>query len=90
MPVEVRVPSVLQKVTQGEKLLCYDSGTVSELLAAIDTDYPGFREQLIENGELRRFVNIFLNDEDIRFLGKLDTPVADGDSIAILPALAGG
>ena len=90
MSVEVRVPSVLHKVTQGEKLLRYDSATVRELLAAIDKDYPGFADQLMENGELRRFVNIFLNDEDIRFLAQLDTPVADGDAIAILPALAGG
>lgn len=90
MPIEVRVPSVLQNVTQGQKVLHYESPTVRDLLTDIDRDYPGFRDQLVEDGELRRFVNIFLNDEDIRFLGQLDTPIADGDAIAILPALAGG
>ena len=90
MSLEVRVPSVLQNVTQGQKVLRYESPTVRDLLADIDKDYPGFRDQLMEDGELRRFVNIFLNDEDIRFLEQLDTPIADGDSIAILPALAGG
>ncbi len=90
MPVEVRIPSVLQKLTGGQRRLQYEGATVDELLDAIDGDYSGFRDQLVENGELRRFVNIFLNDEDVRFLQQLKTPLKDGDTIAILPALAGG
>ena len=90
MAVEVRVPSILQKFTDGQKTLRYESSTVGRLLETIDADYPGFRDQLVEHGELRRFVNIFRNDEDIRFLDKMDTAVEDGDVLAILPALAGG
>ena len=90
MPVEVRIPSVLQKLTGGQRRLQYEGATVDELLDAIDGDYSGFRDQLVENGELRRFVNIFLNDEDVRFLQQLKTPLKDGDTVAILPALAGG
>ncbi len=90
MPVEVRIPSVLQKLTGGQRRLQYEGATVDELLDAIDGDYSGFRDQLVENGELRRFVNIFLNDEDVRFLQQLKTPLKGGDTIAILPALAGG
>jgi len=90
MVVEIRVPSIMQKLTDGQKILRYEGGTVGALLKTIDADYPGFRDQLVENGEMRRFVNIFRNDEDIRFLDKMDTAVEDGDVLAILPALAGG
>ena len=91
MPVEVQVPSMLRKYTGGQRLLRRNkSTTVRDLIDAIERDYPGLRDQLLEQGELRRFVNIFCNDEDIRFLAQLDTPLHDGDVIAILPALAGG
>ncbi len=90
MSVEVRVPSILQKYTEGQKILLYEGDTVAILLGNIDTDFPGFRDQIMEDGALRRFVNIFLNDEDIRFLGQIDTPLRDGDVVSILPALAGG
>ena len=90
MAVEVRVPSIMQKLTGGQKILRYEGGTVGGLLKTIDADYPGFRDQIVEDGEMRRFVNIFRNDEDIRFLEQMDTTVADGDVLAILPALAGG
>ena len=90
MAVDVRVPSLLQKFSGGQKVLTYESETVGDLLLRIDQDYPGFRAQLVEDGELRRFVNIFLNDEDIRFLKQMNTPLQDGDVVAILPALAGG
>ena len=95
MAVEVRVPSILLKFTEGQKTLSYDGdsaagSTVGGLLQTIDAEYPGFRDQLVEDGELRRFVNIFRNDEDIRFLEKMDTSLEDGDVLAILPALAGG
>ncbi len=90
MSVEVRVPSMLQKFTDGQKLVQLESHNVGQLLDSLERSYPGIGDQLMEQGELRRFVNIFLNDEDIRFLDGLDTALNDGDVLAILPALAGG
>ena len=90
MSVEVRVPSVLQRFTDGQRVLTYDGGTVDALIRSIDNDFPGFRDQIVEDDEMRRFVNIFLNDEDIRFLEQMNTTISDGDVLAILPALAGG
>ena len=90
MAIEVRVPSLMQKHTQGQKVLRYEAQTIGSLLSTIDGDYPGFRAQIVEDGAIRRFVNIFLNDEDIRFLNAMETPLHDGDVVAILPALAGG
>ena len=89
MAVEVKVTSVLQKVT-GAKVVHGDGGTVGEVLSDLDTKYPGFKQQIMQGGSLHRFVNIYLNDEDIRYLNQLNTPLKDGDSISILPALAGG
>lgn len=89
MAVEVKVTSVLQKVT-GAKVVEGAGGTVGELLSDLDGRYPGFKQQIMQDGSLHRFVNIYLNDEDIRYLDQLETPVKDGDSISILPALAGG
>jgi MoaD family protein len=89
MAIDVKVTSVLQKLT-GAKVVQGDGGTVGELLSDLDGKYPGFKNQIMQNGNLHRFVNIYLNDEDIRYLDKLNTPVKDGDSISILPALAGG
>jgi MoaD family protein len=89
MAVDVKVTSVLQKVT-GAKLVQGEGGTVGELLADLDGRYPGFKQQIMQNGSLHRFVNIYLNDEDIRYLQQLDTRVKDGDTVSILPALAGG
>jgi MoaD family protein len=89
MAVEVKVTSVLQKLT-GAKSVQSNGATVGELIANLDARYPGFRDQIMQNGSLHRFVNIYLNDEDIRYLNQLDTALKDGDSISILPALAGG
>lgn len=89
MAVDVKVTSVLQKVT-GAKVVQGDGGTVGELLANLDGKYPGFKSQIMQDGSLHRFVNIYLNDEDIRYLDQLDTAVKDGDTVSILPALAGG
>ncbi len=89
MTVEVKVTSVLQKVT-GAKVVHGEGGTVGELLRDLDAKYPGFEQQIMQDGHLHRFVNIYLNDEDIRYLDQLDTRVKEGDSISILPALAGG
>jgi len=89
MAVEVKVTSVLQKVT-GAKVVHGDGGTVGEVLSDLDAKYPGFKQQIVQGGSLHRFVNIYLNDEDIRYLDQLNTRLKDGDSISILPALAGG
>ena len=64
--------------------------TLDELFVDLDSRHPGLRERLVENGQLRRFVNVYLNDEDVRFLGGLETALADGDDVTILPAVAGG
>ncbi len=90
MPVEVRVTSVLQRVL-GAKSVETEGSTIGEVLERINAQYPGFREQItMEDGSLHRFVNIYVNDEDIRFMQQLETPVESGDVVSILPALAGG
>ncbi len=91
MTVEVQIPAVLKKLTGGAKSVKGDGHTVRELLENLDREYPGIRQQLTgEDGQLHRFVNIYLNDEDIRFLQQMETPLQDGDVISILPAIAGG
>ncbi|MHB8377111.1 MAG: MoaD family protein [Dehalococcoidia bacterium] len=89
MAIDVKVTSVLQKVT-GAKVVHGEGGTVGELLSDLDVRYPGFKHQIMQDGSLHRFVNIYLNDEDIRYLDQLNTRLRDGDTISILPALAGG
>ena len=90
MNIEVRVTSVLQRVT-GAKSIEGAGTTVGELLNDVNARFPGFKEQITtEDGSLHRFVNIYINDEDIRYLQSLDTPVKEGDVLSILPALAGG
>lgn len=90
MTVDVRVTANLQKMVGGERSVQGQGSTVRELLDDLEGRYPGFKGQLVTDGEIHRFVNIYLNDEDIRFLKKLDTPINDGDTLSILPALAGG
>ncbi len=91
MAVEVRVTAVLQRVTGGAKSVQAEGATVGQLLGDLDRSFPGFLAQVMEQeGKLHRFVNIYLNDEDIRYLSQLDTPVQQGDVVSILPALAGG
>ncbi len=90
MTVEVRVTSTLQNLV-GEKAVQGQGATVGELLEDLDARYPGFKAQISgDDGQLHRFVNVYLNDEDIRYLQALDTPVKQGDIVSILPALAGG
>ena len=91
MAVEVRIPTILRKYTGGEKAVTADGETVRELVADLDRRYPGISSQLLNgDGGLHRFVNVYVNDEDVRFLGGLDAKVEEGDVVAILPAVAGG
>jgi molybdopterin synthase sulfur carrier subunit len=91
MAVTVRIPTPLRTLTRNEKEVQIAATSVSELLAGLEQAHPGFRERLLdESGKLRRFVNIFVNDEDIRFLQNLDTKLKDGDQVSIVPAIAGG
>lgn len=89
--IQVRVTAVLQKLTGGEKSVEASGGTIGAILEDIDQRYPGFRAQMFDDdGKLYRFVNVYLNDEDIRYLGGTEAPVKPGDRLDILPALAGG
>jgi len=91
MAVKVRVPGPLRRLTSGESVVEVQGGTVAEVLNALESQYPGFRERIYDDqGKLRQFVNIYKNDEDIRFGSGLDTPVAEGDDLSIVPAVAGG
>ena len=90
MTVEVRITANLQKFVGGERSLRSEGSSVRELLDDLDSRYPGFKSELVTDGRLHRFVNIYLNDEDIRFLDQLDTRLSEGDTLSILPALAGG
>jgi molybdopterin synthase sulfur carrier subunit len=91
MAVQVRVTAVLQRLVGGEKAVAGEGETVGQLIEDLNKRYPGFKEQVLtESGDQQRFVNIYLNDEDIRFLSQLNTPVTKDDVISILPALAGG
>jgi molybdopterin synthase sulfur carrier subunit len=87
----VRVPSMLRPAVGGERIVAADGATLRELIDNVDRRHPGFAGQLLEaTGDQRRFVNIYVNDEDVRYLNGLETPVSEGDVISILPAVAGG
>jgi MoaD family protein len=90
MAVQVSIPTILRSYTDGAKRVEAEGGTLRELISDLDQRHPGIGDRLIENGELRRFVNVYLNDEDVRFTGGLTTPLADGDAVTVLPAVAGG
>jgi MoaD family protein len=91
MSVEVRVPSVLRKHTGGARVVQSQAGTVSTVIEDLERQVPGLKRELMtEEGQMRQFVNVYVNDEDIRYLDRLNTSVADGDQVAILPAVAGG
>ncbi len=91
MAVEVRVPAILQSAVGGQKVIKVEGRTVGEILDRLEQQFPGIKKLLLdENGEIRRHINIYLNDEDVRFLQRLNTPTRDGDVLSILPALAGG
>ncbi|MCS7083846.1 MAG: MoaD/ThiS family protein [Aquificaceae bacterium] len=89
--VNVRVPTPLRRITNGLGEVQVNAANVREAIEELEKQFSGMRERLIdENGELRRFVNLYLNDEDIRFLQGLDTPLKPGDTLSIVPAIAGG
>ena len=91
MPVTVRIPTPLQRVTNGQGEVQCSGATVAELLADLEQQHPGVKERICdEQGKVRRFVNIFVNEEDVRFLQCDQTPVKDGDDVSIIPAIAGG
>ncbi|MEU3775486.1 MoaD/ThiS family protein [Streptomyces sp. NPDC032472] len=90
MAIEVRIPTILRTYTDGEKAVSGEGTTLSELFADLETRHKGIEERIVDGGKLRRFVNVYLNDEDVRFLDGIATPVKDGDSVTILPAVAGG
>jgi len=89
--VQVRIPTVFRKFTDGLSTVELDAGTIGDLVSQLDSRYPGMKEQMLTGeGQLHRFVNVYVNDEDARYLDKLETKVADGDTVSILPSVAGG
>ena len=91
MPVTVLIPTPLQKLTNGNAEVKADGSTVGEIVSALEAQFPGIKDRLCDDsGKLRRFVNVYVNNEDIRFEQNVETPVKDGDELSIIPAIAGG
>ena len=90
MAIEVRIPTILRTYTGGEKAVEGSGATVGDLIADLDVRHPGLQGRIVDEKGLRRFVNVYLNDEDIRYLDNLNTAVKDGDELSIIPAVAGG
>jgi sulfur-carrier protein len=91
MPANVRIPTPLRKLTNNEELVEVQPGTVGSAIGELQRRFPGIKERLLdETGAVRRFVNVYVNEEDIRFLQNQDTPLKDGDELSIIPAIAGG
>ncbi|WP_028950182.1 MoaD/ThiS family protein [Sulfurihydrogenibium subterraneum] len=91
MAITVRIPTALRRITQGQGEVTVEASSIAQLIDALEKEFPGIKERLVdENGEIRKFVNFFVNDEDIRFSQGKDTPLKDGDVVAIIPAIAGG
>jgi len=90
MAIEVRIPTILRTYTGGEKAVEASGSTLSELIDDLESNHPGIKDRLIEGEDLRRFVNLYVNDEDVRFTGGLGTELSDGDQVVVLPAVAGG
>ena len=90
MAIEVRIPTILRNYIDGEKAVIADGASLSALIDDLDANHPGIKHRLIENGDLRRFVNVYVNDEDVRFIGGLEAELSDGDQVVVLPAVAGG
>ena len=90
MAIEVRIPTILRSYTGGAKAVEGSGATLDELLNNLNAAHGGLRDRLVDGEKLRRFVNVYLTDEDVRVLGGLETPVKDGDTVTVLPAVAGG
>ena len=91
MPISVRIPTPLRKFTGGAESVTASGATVAAVVQDVEGRHPGLKERICDDaGKVRRFVNVYVNGEDIRFLSSLDTPVKDGDEISIVPAIAGG
>ncbi len=90
MSVKVQIPTPMRQHTQGQTTVEVNGSTVQAVLADLTAQYPALASRLFDQGQLRRFINLFVNDEDIRYLANLETPVKDGDELAIIPAVAGG
>jgi molybdopterin converting factor small subunit len=88
--IEVRIPTILRTYTAGEKSVSGSGTTLAALIDDLEANHSGIKDRLLDNGDLRRFVNIYVNDEDVRFLGGLEAPLKDGDQVVVLPAVAGG
>ena len=90
MAVEVRIPTILRTYTRDQKAVPAEGATLAAVIDDLEANHPGIRDRLIEDSSLRRFVNVYVNDEDVRFLGGLGAEVSDGDQVVVLPAVAGG
>jgi sulfur-carrier protein len=91
MTIQVRIPVQLRALTKGEEVVTASGRSVSEIIEDIESKYPGVKDRICEtDGKVRRFVNIFVNEEDIRFLDNLQTPISENDEVSIIPAIAGG
>jgi molybdopterin synthase sulfur carrier subunit len=91
MPIKIRIPTPLRKLTHDEEIVQVVAPTVGGAIAELQTRFPGIRERLLDDaGAVRRFVNIYVNEEDIRFLQNQETPLKEGDEVSIIPAIAGG
>ncbi|MEI8257857.1 MAG: MoaD/ThiS family protein [Deltaproteobacteria bacterium] len=90
MAISVRIPTPLRSLTQGKDEVQADGGNVGEVIAHLETQFPGLRDRLLDEKGVRRFINLYVNDEDVRFLEALKTSVKEGDTMTIVPAIAGG
>ena len=90
MAIEVRIPTILRTYTDGAKSVTGSGGSLGELIDDLEASHPGIKDRLIDGSDLRRFVNVYVNDEDVRFTGGLGTSLSDGDQVTVLPAVAGG
>ena len=90
MAVEMRIPTILRTYTDGAKTVSGDGDTLAALIEDVNGRHPGLKDRIVDDASVRRFVNVYVNDEDVRFSGGLGAPVADGDVVVVLPAVAGG
>lgn len=89
--IKVRIPAPLQKITQNKQEVSLEAANIKEVISELENQFPGMKERLLdESGKIRRFINFYVNDEDIRFLKQDETPLSDGNEVSIIPAIAGG